>query len=140
MAFRINHIHLKAPDPRKTAEWYVKAFNFKIMSDETRAFGDRFVRCQSEDGGMGVNISGARTGERLGPGDASAHHGLEHFGFDSTSLETDIKRLEGLGARLLEGPIQVPNGPRIAFMWAPDDVRVELIEARKMAGGSGGCC
>src|SRR4029077_4642278 len=50
----------------------------------------------------------------------------------------DIKRLEGHGARLLEGPIQVPNGPRIAFMWAPDDVRVELIEPRK-GGGGGGC-
>ena len=61
MAYRINHIHLKAPDPRKTAEWYVRAFNFKILSDETRVFGDRFVRCTSEDGGMAVNISGART-------------------------------------------------------------------------------
>jgi hypothetical protein len=40
----------------------------------------------------------------------------------------------------LEGPVQVPNGPRIAFMWAPDDVRVELIEARKIAGGSDGRC
>ena len=133
MPYRINHIHLKSPDPGKTAEWYVKAFNFKILSDETRVFGDRFVRCQSEDG-MGVNISGARTGETLGPGDASAHHGLEHFGFDSAGLEADITRLEGLGARLLEGPIQVPNGPRIAFMWAPDDVRVELIERPKKDG------
>ena len=62
MPYRINHIHLKAPDPRKTAEWYVTAFNFKIMSDEVRAFGDRFMRWQSEDGGMAVNISGARTG------------------------------------------------------------------------------
>ena len=145
MAFRINHIHLKAPDPRKTADWYVRAFNFKITSDETRVFGDRFVRCQSEDGGMNVNISGARTNERLGPGDASAHHGLEHFGFDSANIDTDIRRLEGLGARLLEGPIQVPNGGRIAFMQAPNDVRVELIEPRKIAGGSGSaepfrCC
>ena len=40
MAFRINHIHLKAPDPRKTADWYVRAFNFKILSDEVRVFGD----------------------------------------------------------------------------------------------------
>ncbi|MGH7309441.1 MAG: VOC family protein [Candidatus Rokuibacteriota bacterium] len=139
MPFRINHIHLKAPDPRKTAEWYVKAFAFKIVGDETRSFGDRFIRCQSEDGGMAVNISGARTGEKLGPGDASAHHGLEHFGLDSQNLEADISRLEGLGARLLEGPIQVPNGPRIAFLRAPDDVRVELIEPRR-AGVSGGCC
>jgi catechol 2,3-dioxygenase-like lactoylglutathione lyase family enzyme len=138
MPYKINHIHLKAPDPRKTAEWYTKAFNFKILSDETRVFGDRFVRCQSEDGGMSVNISGARTGEQLGSGDASAHHGLEHFGFDSAGLEADITRLEGLGARLLEGPIQIPNGPRIAFLWAPDDVRVELIE-RPKKGGADNC-
>jgi lactoylglutathione lyase len=138
MAYRINHIHLKAPDPRKTAEWYARAFGFKILHDEVRVFGDRFVRCQSEDGGMMVNISGARTGETLGPGDAGAHHGLEHVGFDSERLETDISRLEGLGARLLEGPIQIPDGPRIAFLWAPDDVRVELIE-RPRSGGGGGC-
>jgi catechol 2,3-dioxygenase-like lactoylglutathione lyase family enzyme len=138
MPYRINHIHLKAPDPRKTADWYTKAFNFKIVSDETRVFGDRFVRCQTEDGGMMVNISGARTGETLGGGDASAHHGLEHFGFDSVGLEADITRLEGLGARLLEGPIQIPNGPRICFMWAPDDVRVELIE-RPKKGGTDNC-
>ena len=140
MAFRINHIHLKASDPRKTAEWYTRAFNFKIVSDETRVFGDRFVRCQSEDGGMAVNISGARTNETLGKGDATAHHGLEHFGLDTEDIEADIRRLEGLGARLLEGPIQNPNGPRIAFLQAPDDVRVELVERRKIAGGSGDCC
>ena len=135
MPYRINHIHLKASDPRTTADWYVKAFAFKIVSDETRVFGDRFVRCQSEDG-TPVNISGARASEKLRPGDAKAHHGLEHFGFDSESLEADIARLEGLGARLLEGPIQIPNGPRIAFLRAPDDVRVELIERRRVGGGS----
>ena len=140
MPFRINHIHLKAPDPRKTAEWYEKAFAFKIVSDETRVFGDRFVRCLSEDGGMAVNISGVRTSEKLGPGDASAHHGLEHFGLDTEDIEADIARLTKLGAPLLEGPIQVPNGPRIAFLRAPDDVRVELVERRKIAGGSGCGC
>ncbi|HSF05175.1 MAG TPA: VOC family protein [Methylomirabilota bacterium] len=51
MPFRINHIHLKAPDPRKTAEWYVRAFNFKIVGDETRVFGDRFIRCQARTAG-----------------------------------------------------------------------------------------
>ena len=137
MPYRINHIHLKAPDPRKTADWYTKAFNFKIVSDETRVFGDRFVRCRSADGGMAVNISGPRTGETLRAGDASAHFGLEHFGFDSTDIEVDIRRLEGLGAQLLEGPIQLPNGGRIAFMRAPDDTRVELVQRSTIAGG---CC
>jgi lactoylglutathione lyase len=130
VAFRINHIHLKAPDPRRTAEWYVQAFNFSIVSDTTRPapFGDRFVACRSEDGGMTINISGARTGETLGPGDANAHHGLEHFGVDSTDIAADIERLKGLGAELLDGPYTMPTGMQIAFIKAPDDVRVELIQ------------
>ena len=128
MAYRINHIHLKAPDPKATADWYVRAFNFEIVGDEVRHLGDRFIRCRSEDGGMAVNISGARSGETLGPGDANPHHGLEHFGLDSSNLDEDIKRLEGLGAKLLEGPIDMPSGQRIAFMRAPDDARLELIQ------------
>jgi predicted enzyme related to lactoylglutathione lyase len=95
---------------------------------------------QSEGGALAVNISGARTGERLGSGDASPHHGLEHFGFDSQDIEADIARLTGLGAALLEGPTQIPNGARIAFLRGPDDTRLELVEPRKIAGGAGGCC
>lgn len=130
LAFRINHIHLKGPDPRKTAEWYVAAFNFKIVSDEVRGYGDRFIRCLSEDGGLGINISNARTGETPGPGDASVHYGLEHFGFDSADVAADVARLEKLGAKLLEGPIKTPTGTHIAFLAGPDDVRFELVERR----------
>jgi hypothetical protein len=52
VGYRINHIHLEASDPRKTADRYVKAFDFTIVSDSTRVFGDRFIRCQSADGGI----------------------------------------------------------------------------------------
>jgi lactoylglutathione lyase len=131
MPFRINHIHLKASDPKQTADWYVSAFNFKIVSDEVRSFGDRFIRCQSEDGGMAVNISGARSGETLGPGDANPHEGLEHFGLDTADMDADIARLEKMGAVKMEGPIQMPNGGKIAFIKAPDNVRLELIQAAK---------
>ena len=127
---RINHIHIKAPDPGKTAAWWAEAFAFKIVSDEVRAFGDRFIRCRTEDG-FAVTISGPRTGETLGPGDASAHFGLEHVAFDTAAIETDIARLTGLGAKLQDGPIQVPGGPRVAFLHGPDDVRIELVEPPK---------
>ncbi len=130
MGYAFNHVHLKAPDPEKTANWYVKAFNFKIVSDTVRLWGDRFIRCETPDG-IVVNISGARTNERMGPGDASAHWGLEHFGITIDDLDTEIKRLTEMGAKLLEGPIDVPNGPRIAFIQAPDDVRIELLQLRQ---------
>lgn len=130
MGYAFNHVHLKAPDPEKTANWYVKAFNFKIVSDTVRLWGDRFIRCETPDG-IVVNISGARTNERMGSGDASAHWGLEHFGITIDDMDTEIKRLTEMGARLLEGPIDVPNGPRIAFIQAPDDVRIELLQLRQ---------
>ncbi|MBM3957894.1 MAG: VOC family protein [Gemmatimonadetes bacterium] len=127
MAFKINHIHLKTKDPKKTADWWVKAFNFKIVSDVTRPTGDRFISCRSEDG-LGVNISGARTGDRMGPADGGLHFGLEHFGLDSADIEADIRRLKGSGCELQEGPIEGAGGVRIAFLKAPDDVRIELVQ------------
>ena len=130
MGFRINHIHLKAPDPGKAVAWWIAAFKFKVVSDEVRPSGDRFIRCLSEDGGLGVNISGARTGETPARGDASVHYGLEHFGLDTADIDADVARLQGLGARLHEGPITTPAGSRIAFMSGPDDVRFELIQPK----------
>ena len=125
MAYLINHIHLKSPDPKRAADWWVRAFNFEINSDTVRDSGDRFIRCVSESG-LAVNISNERKGETLGKGDATAHYGLEHFGFDSADLEADIRRLEALGAKLVDGPRG--SDPRICFLACPDDVRIELIE------------
>jgi lactoylglutathione lyase len=133
MPFRINHIHIKSPDPRKAAEWWVRAFAFKIVSDETRVFGDRFVRCLTEDGGMTVSISNARTNETLGPGSATARFGLEHFAIETQDIDAEIARLQELGAKLQEKPLLAPNGVKFAFLSAPDDVRVELVQLPKPA-------
>ena len=104
--YKINHIHLKSADPKSTADWWVRAFNFKIKSDTIRVFGDRFIMCESEDG-LTVNISNERTGETLGRGDSNPHFGLEHFGFDSVDIKADIKKLLELGAELAEGPLDL---------------------------------
>lgn len=129
MSFGINHIHLKAPDPRRTAEWYAEAFGFEIVSDTVRSFGDRRLNCKSP-GGLVVNISSARDGETMADGDAGPHWGLEHFGVDSDDLLADIERLGALGAPLLEGPIDIPGGNLVAFVQGPDDVRIELVQQR----------
>ena len=127
MAYEVNHVHIKAPDPGKTADWFVKAFNFRIIGDEARSVGDRFIRCMAP-GDTPVNISGARTNERLGKADATAHWGLEHLGVNVDDMDAELERLEGLGAELIEGPADMPNGIRIAFIKTPDDVRMELVQ------------
>ena len=37
--YAINHIHLKADDPQASAAWWVRAFNFTIVSDQERTGG-----------------------------------------------------------------------------------------------------
>jgi catechol 2,3-dioxygenase-like lactoylglutathione lyase family enzyme len=129
MAYTFNHVHLKAPDPKKTADWYVEAFGFEILRDEVRPTGDRFLRCRTADGVI-VNISGQRTGEVMGQGDATPHFGLEHFGVDVEDLDAEIRRLGELGAALLEGPRHNPvTGLTVAFVQGPDDVRIEIMQA-----------
>ena len=128
MSYSFNHVHLKSSDPGKTAAWYVEAFGFEIVNDENpRPQGDRFIRCRTEDG-VAINISGARTGESMGEGDATAHWGLEHFGIEVDDIDTELKRLEGLGAEVLEGPTRTATGLSIAFIQAPDDVRIEVMQ------------
>lgn len=128
MAFRINHVHIKHADPGAAAEWFVEAFGFKVLSDEQRPVGDRFIRCLTADGGLGVNFSGQRHGETLAPATEGVHFGLEHFGLDSVEIERDVERLVSLGARLEEGPNEGRGGQRIAFLGTPFGVRIELIQ------------
>jgi catechol 2,3-dioxygenase-like lactoylglutathione lyase family enzyme len=127
LAYSFNHVHLKAPDPKKTADWYVTAFGFEIIGDMVRDGGDRFIRCQTKDG-VRFNISGARTNEAMGNGDANAHYGIEHFGIEVDDLDAELKRLEGLGAKVMEGPNVSSTGSKIAFIAAPDDVRIEVMQ------------
>ena len=127
MAYEFDHVHIKAADPGAVADWYVRAFDFTIVSDTVRPWGDRFVRCQTTDGAV-VNISGSRTNEKMGDSDASAHWGLEHMGIKVEDMEAEIERLTKMGAKLLEGPIALAGGMQIAFIEAPGGVRVELLQ------------
>lgn len=129
MAYSFNHIHLKSPDPAKTADWYVNMFNFKVISDTDNFFGrgDRFIRCETEDG-IVVNISGPQPGEILSKGDSSAHYGLEHFGIQVDDINSEISRLQSLGVNILGDLIELGSNILIAFIEAPDNVRIELLE------------
>tara|TARA_B100000700_G_scaffold145364_1_gene161740 strand:- start:5777 stop:6190 length:414 start_codon:yes stop_codon:yes gene_type:complete len=129
LPFNINHIHIKSIDPKKTADWWVEAFNFTIVSDVVRDVGDRFITCTSENN-MIVRISEPVPGQEFNEGDAGLKFGLEHFGLDSSDLDADILRLENLGATLLESPRNASSTVRVAFMEVPEKVRIELIEVK----------
>ena len=126
MAIKFHHIHLKARDPDKTAEWYGRAFGFKVKERVARPAGDLFLNCATTDGTT-VVISGQKTGEQLPVGSSGLHLGLEHFAVETEDFDRDFANVTALGAKVLLEPVTLPSGIRIAFIEAPDDVRIELM-------------
>jgi lactoylglutathione lyase len=126
MSVKFHHLHLKARNPEETAAWYQRALGFTITQKSTRPTGDIFILCQTPDGTM-VIISGEKTGEALGRGNAGTHLGLEHFAVATDDFDGDLAHLKSLGAPMLEEPHATPAGIRFAFIQGPDDVRIELM-------------
>ena len=125
--YKLNHIHLKSKTPENTAKWWVDNFGFEIVDDSTRDTGDRFIKCRSANG-VPVNISGPLDGQVLPESDSQPKLGLEHFGFDVTDIDSELERLASVGAPLVDGPNELPDGTRFCWVEAPDKVRVELIQ------------
>ena len=127
MRYAIHHVHIKSRDPGSTADWLAGAFGFHAVSDETRAFGDRFIRLR-DGAGVLVMVSGPRAGEALAPACTRSQLGLDHVGFRTGDLARDLGRLTASGATVVEGPLDMAAGIKAVLLVVPGDVRVELIE------------
>ena len=124
--FRINHIHLKAPDPRKTAQWYVDTFGAVIAGEGEGLGGSRSVRL--DIGESRINVSSAHAGASLPEGTSDEHFGLEHFGFHTDDIEGVMADLEARGTVVLLPITRMATGSKIAYIEGPDRVRIELVQ------------
>jgi lactoylglutathione lyase len=125
--FRVNHIHLKAPDPRKTAQWYVDMFGASIIGEGEGLGGSTTVRLDIE--GTRINVTSAPAGQTLPDGTADYHYGLEHFGFDTDDIEATMAHLEAQGVEVLLPITRITTGNQISYVKGPDNVRIELVQA-----------
>ena len=124
--FRVNHIHLRSPDPRSAAQWYVDNLEAKIVS-EGKGLGDSVV-IRMELGGASVYVSGSPTGNSLPEGSTEYHWGLEHFGVDTDNIGTALSRLQSRGVDVLLPVTHMSSGSLIAYIKGPDQVRIELVQ------------
>ena len=125
MKFGMNHIHLKAPDARRTSQWYVENFGAQVVGEVTN---NGMLTLRTDLGGVRINITEPPP-ESLPDGTSEPHMGLEHFGLETDDLEGTIAELQGKGVKVLEPIRALSSGLRIAFVEAPDNVRLELMQA-----------
>lgn len=124
--FKVNHIHLKGPDPRKTAQWYVDMFDAKIVGEGEGLGGSLTVRIDLGDDR--INITSAAAGETLPEGTTEYHYGLEHFGLHTDDIEGTMAMLEANGTKVLMPSTQAASGNIISYIEGPDNVRIELVQ------------
>jgi len=120
MGFRINHVHFKTPDPRKTADWYVDTLGAMIVSENQLAGG--MVSFRLDLHGIPMNVTGYVAGQKL-----DQHFGLEHVALETNDFDTLLQRLKDQGTPILEERSR-PDGGRIVFFEGPEGVRLEALE------------
>ncbi|MBU8539665.1 VOC family protein [Falsiroseomonas tokyonensis] len=123
--YRFDHIHLRSPDPEATAAFYVSAFGAEIKQRVTPGGKLRVVLDLAS---VPLFVEEVPAGTAAPP--APPFLGLEHVGLGVDDLDAALADLKAKGVPLISGPTEARPGVRIAFLQAPDGVRVELIERR----------
>ncbi len=78
-----------------------------------------------------MTISGRAEGEDPVPGSTEPRYGLDHFGFEVDDMGALTARLKANGVHFNCEPWTMPSGSMVAFIVAPDQVSVELIQRPK---------
>ena len=128
MQYSINHVHIRASDPRASASWYEKYFNAKKISERENMPGT--ITVSMEVGGpVRLNISSQAPGSSDTRSIAELNQlGLEHFGFDVSDLESELTRFKEAGIRIVLPLTELASGTRLAYIEGPDDVVIELVQ------------
>jgi catechol 2,3-dioxygenase-like lactoylglutathione lyase family enzyme len=119
MALRVNHVHLKTRDPRKTAQFYVDNLGATIVCE----LGRNGYRLNLH--GLMMNVTGfveTQTREQ--------HYGLEHVAVDTDDYPDTMATLRANGVKILEEVVG-SSGGRVGFCEGPDGVQMEIIEQAK---------
>ena len=123
--FKFHHLHLLSRDPRATAQYYHKMFDAKIIESVQ---SDGKPRIDLDMHGLPIFILPVSPGANIPASPPDPYLGLDHFGFLVDNLEEAAAELKRRGAEFSTEPRTIRPGVKIAYVRAPENVRIELVE------------
>jgi len=123
--YTYDHIHLRTRDPRSMARYFEKMFDARIIESVQ---SDGQPRIDLDIDGLMVFIAPVPADANLPASPRDPHLGLDHFGFRVEDVDHTVAELKRRGAEIAVEPRTIRPGVRIAFVRAPDDVRIELLQ------------
>ncbi len=123
--YTYDHIHLRTRDPEATTKYYHEMFGAKIIESVQ---SDGMSRLDLDLNGLTIFVARVLPTDDVPAPPADPHMGLDHFGLRVDNLAEAAADLKSKGAEFTMEPRDLRPGVRIAFVRAPDDVRIELLE------------
>jgi catechol 2,3-dioxygenase-like lactoylglutathione lyase family enzyme len=124
--YTYGHIHIISADPVKAGDFFVRAFGAKRISESSSPYVS-----------VGLDIGVTRLLIRT-PRDNKTkedaprtRRGLEHFGLDVDDIKGAVADLKAKGVKIVDEVHVIHNGVTIAFVEAPDNVQIELVQQPK---------
>ncbi len=126
-SYRVDHLHLISPDIERTKEWYCDVFGGKVTF-EGQFKGNKVYYVDLN--GFNIILIARLPDEEPLPATIQSGEGLDHFGLAVQDMDAAVRELKGKGLKFVVEPTQVRPGLRIAYVEAPDKVRIELSERK----------
>jgi catechol 2,3-dioxygenase-like lactoylglutathione lyase family enzyme len=121
--YRCDHVHLRSADCEATARFYEEMFG---ASPVFRRMVDGMLRIALDLRGLTLFIDQVPDGTPKAP--PPPYIGIEHICLAVDGLEAAAAELCRKGVTFVVEPRELRPGIRYAFIEAPDDVRIELID------------
>ncbi|MCB1550253.1 MAG: VOC family protein [Hyphomicrobiaceae bacterium] len=124
--FTYDHMHLRSPDPEKTAAFYERMFGAKVL----KSMQDGKPRIDLELGGTKIFIAPVLPDGKTAAPPKTPYQGLDHFGLRVEGIDAIAADLKAKGAEFTMEPTTIRPGVRIAFVRGPEGVSIELLERK----------
>ena len=123
--YRVDHLHLISPNIDETKDWYCRIFGGKVTFEGD--FKGKQVYYVDVNG-FNIILIEQFPGEEPLPATIQTKVGLDHFGFAVDDMDAVAEELREKKVKFVVEPMQVRPGLKIAYIEAPDKVRIELSE------------
>ena len=123
--YSYDHIHLRTKDPKGMVDYFHHMFDAEILESVQ---SDGVPRTDLNIDGLRVFIAPVADDTDMERNPREPHLGLDHFGFRVDDVDETVSELKSRGADIAVEPRTIRPGVRIAFVRAPDDIRIELLQ------------
>ncbi len=123
--YSYDHIHLRTRDPQAMAAYFNQMFDAKVLESVQ---SDGRPRVDLDLDGLIIFIAPVAADADIAAGPRDPYLGLDHFGLRVDSVDDTVAELKRRGAEIVDEPHTIRPGVRIAFVRAPEDMRIELLQ------------